>query len=137
MTPYHKSVREILETLKQSAATGTSYGPALGHWSHFTPVPVMGVTILIAHCLCGTSVLPPHSTRTKRRAALAAHLCTCTRNAASTALQSAPWHVHVKCPRRAVRHDTCMYASMHCNMRTCSAAALRIGLRCCACLGQM
>merc|ERR1712051_699435 len=46
-------VREIAETQKQSAATGIIYGLALGYLSCIVPVICLGVTILIAHTLCG------------------------------------------------------------------------------------
>merc|ERR1719192_1684615 len=46
-------VREIAETQKQSAATGIIYGLALGYLSCIVPVICLGVTILVAHSLCG------------------------------------------------------------------------------------
>merc|ERR1712242_62614 len=46
-------VREIAETQKQSAATGIIYGLALGYLSCIVPVICLGVTILLAHTLCG------------------------------------------------------------------------------------
>merc|ERR1712117_569398 len=46
-------VREIAETQKQSAATGIIYGLALGYLSCIVPVICLGVTILVAHTLCG------------------------------------------------------------------------------------
>merc|ERR1711972_341353 len=46
-------VREIAETQKQSAATGIIYGLALGYLSCIVPVVCLGVTILVAHTLCG------------------------------------------------------------------------------------
>merc|ERR1740123_2962118 len=46
-------VREIAETQKQSAATGIIYGLALGYLSCIVPVICLGITILIAHTLCG------------------------------------------------------------------------------------
>jgi len=46
-------VREIAETQKQSAATGIIYGLAVGYLSTIIPVLALGVTILIAHTLCG------------------------------------------------------------------------------------
>jgi len=58
VTEYYTShsytpVREIAETQKQSAATGIIYGLALGYLSCIVPVMCLGVTILIAHTLCG------------------------------------------------------------------------------------
>merc|ERR1719327_2645103 len=58
VTEYYTShsytpVREIAETQKQSAATGIIYGLALGYLSCIIPVLALGVTILIAHSLCG------------------------------------------------------------------------------------
>jgi len=58
VTEYYTShsyspVREISETQKQSAATGIIYGLALGYLSCIVPVICLGVTILIAHTLCG------------------------------------------------------------------------------------
>jgi len=58
VTEYYTShsytpVREIAETQKQSAATGIIYGLALGYLSCIVPVICLGVTILIAHSLCG------------------------------------------------------------------------------------
>ena len=41
------------ETQKQSAATGIIYGLALGYLSCIEPVICLGVTILVAHTLCG------------------------------------------------------------------------------------
>merc|ERR1719243_301071 len=49
----YKPVREISETQKQSAATGIIYGLALGYLSCIVPVICLGVTILVAHTLCG------------------------------------------------------------------------------------
>merc|ERR1712226_731254 len=49
----YQPVREIAETQKQSAATGIIYGLALGYLSCIVPVICLGVTILIAHSLCG------------------------------------------------------------------------------------
>jgi len=49
----YNPVREISETQKQSAATGIIYGLALGYLSCIVPVVCLGVTILIAHSLCG------------------------------------------------------------------------------------
>jgi inorganic pyrophosphatase len=49
----YKPVREIAETQKQSAATGIIYGLALGYLSCIIPVICLGITILIAHSLCG------------------------------------------------------------------------------------
>merc|ERR1712242_643945 len=46
-------VREIAETQKQSAATGIIYGLALGYLSCIVPVICLGITILVAHSLCG------------------------------------------------------------------------------------
>merc|ERR1719296_171232 len=58
VTEYYTShsytpVREIAETQKQSAATGIIYGLALGYLSCIVPVFCLGVTILVAHTLCG------------------------------------------------------------------------------------
>jgi len=58
VTEYYTShsyspVREIAETQKQSAATGIIYGLALGYLSCIVPVFCLGITILIAHTLCG------------------------------------------------------------------------------------
>jgi len=58
ITEYYTShsyvpVREIAETQKQSAATGIIYGLALGYLSCIVPVICLGITILIAHSLCG------------------------------------------------------------------------------------
>merc|ERR1719360_83826 len=49
----YNPVREIAETQKQSAATGIIYGLALGYLSYIIPVICLGVTILVAHTLCG------------------------------------------------------------------------------------
>jgi H(+)-translocating pyrophosphatase len=49
----YQPVREISETQKQSAATGIIYGLALGYLSCIIPVLLLGITILIAHSLCG------------------------------------------------------------------------------------
>jgi len=49
----YRPVREIAETQKQSAATGIIYGLALGYLSCVVPVICLGVTILIAHSVCG------------------------------------------------------------------------------------
>jgi len=58
VTEYYTSfsyppVREIAETQKQSAATGIIYGLALGYLSCIVPVICLGITILVAHSLCG------------------------------------------------------------------------------------
>merc|ERR1719456_2102323 len=58
VTEYYTSasyspVREISETQKQSAATGIIYGLALGYLSCIVPVLALGISILIAHSLCG------------------------------------------------------------------------------------
>jgi len=58
ITEYYTSasyspVREIAETQKQSAATGIIYGLALGYLSCIIPVLCLGITILVAHTLCG------------------------------------------------------------------------------------
>merc|ERR1719437_352365 len=58
VTEYYTShsytpVREIAETQKQSAATGIIYGLAPGYLSCIIPVICLGVTILVAHTLCG------------------------------------------------------------------------------------
>merc|ERR1712241_1332155 len=49
----YEPVREIAHTQKQSAATGIIYGLALGYLSCIVPVICLGVTILVAHTLCG------------------------------------------------------------------------------------
>merc|ERR1712084_144611 len=49
----YQPVREISETQKQSAATGIIYGLALGYLSCIVPVICLGITILVAHSLCG------------------------------------------------------------------------------------
>jgi len=49
----YKPVREIAETQKQSAATGIIYGLALGYLSCIIPVLSLGITVLVAHTLCG------------------------------------------------------------------------------------
>merc|ERR1719498_2251592 len=49
----YQPVREISETQKQSAATGIIYGLAVGYLSCIVPVLCLGVTILVAHSLCG------------------------------------------------------------------------------------
>merc|ERR1719191_2266564 len=49
----YKPVREIAESQKQAAATGIIYGLALGYLSCIIPVICLGVTILIAHSVCG------------------------------------------------------------------------------------
>merc|ERR1719502_1017976 len=49
----HPPVKEIAETQKQSAATGIIYGLALGYLSCIIPVLALGLTILVAHSLCG------------------------------------------------------------------------------------
>ena len=46
-------MRQIAETQKLSAATGTIYGLALGYLSTIIPVVSLGITILVAHSLCG------------------------------------------------------------------------------------
>merc|ERR1711959_271954 len=58
VTEYYTSntytpVKEIAETQKQSAATGIIYGLALGYLSCIIPVLALGVTVLVAHSLCG------------------------------------------------------------------------------------
>merc|ERR1719148_210541 len=58
VTEYYTShsyapVREIAESQKQAAATGIIYGLALGYLSCIVPVVCLGVTILVAHTLCG------------------------------------------------------------------------------------
>merc|ERR1719326_1144751 len=58
ITEYYTShsyspVREIAETQKQSAATGIIYGLALGYLSCIVPVICLGITILVAHSICG------------------------------------------------------------------------------------
>merc|ERR1712113_887318 len=49
----YQPVREIAETQKISAATGIIYGLALGYLSCIVPVLCLGITILVAHSLCG------------------------------------------------------------------------------------
>jgi len=49
----YRPVREIAETQKQSAATGIIYGLALGYLSCIIPVLCLGITILVAHSICG------------------------------------------------------------------------------------
>merc|ERR1719274_387311 len=49
----YRPVREISETQHVSAATGIIYGLALGYLSCIIPVLALGVTILVAHSLCG------------------------------------------------------------------------------------
>ena len=44
---------KIAETQKQSAATGIIYGLASGYLSTIIPVASLGITILVAHSLCG------------------------------------------------------------------------------------
>ena len=46
-------MREIAETQRQSAAAGIIYGLALGHLSTIISVASLGITILVAHSLCG------------------------------------------------------------------------------------
>merc|ERR1712194_523621 len=58
VTEYYTSasytpVREIAESQKQAAATGIIYGLALGYLSTIVPVICLGVTILVAHSMCG------------------------------------------------------------------------------------
>lgn len=58
VTEYYTShsyspVRQISETQKVSAATGIIYGLALGYMSCVIPVLCLGVTVLVAHSLCG------------------------------------------------------------------------------------
>merc|ERR1711959_856877 len=58
VTEYYTShsyipVREIAESQKQAAATGIIYGLALGYLSCIIPVLALGITILVAHSLCG------------------------------------------------------------------------------------
>lgn len=58
VTEYYTShsynpVREISETQKVSAATGIIYGLALGYLSCVVPIFCLGVTVLVAHSLCG------------------------------------------------------------------------------------
>merc|ERR1719201_2010213 len=49
----YRPVREIAETQRVSAATGIIYGLALGYLSCIIPVLALGITVLIAHSLCG------------------------------------------------------------------------------------
>jgi len=58
ITEYYTShsytpVREISETQKVSAATGIIYGLALGYLSCVVPIFCLGITVLVAHSLCG------------------------------------------------------------------------------------
>jgi len=58
ITEYYTShsyspVRQIAETQKQSAATGVIMGLALGYLSCIVPTICLGITILVAHSLCG------------------------------------------------------------------------------------
>jgi len=58
VTEYYTSstytpVREIATSQIQSAATGIIYGLALGYLSCIIPVLCLGITVLIAHSLCG------------------------------------------------------------------------------------
>ena len=46
-------MRQIAETQKLSAATGIIYGIALGYLSIIISVVNLGITILVAHYLCG------------------------------------------------------------------------------------
>ena len=46
-------MRQIAETQKLSAATSIIYGLALGYLSTIIPVVSLGITILVAHYLCG------------------------------------------------------------------------------------
>ena len=46
-------MRQITETQKLSEATGIIYGLALGYLSTIIPVVSLGITILVAHSLCG------------------------------------------------------------------------------------
>ena len=46
-------MRQIAETQKLSAATGVIYGLALGYLSTIISVVSLGITILVAHSLCG------------------------------------------------------------------------------------
>lgn len=50
----YRPVREIAETQRVAAATGIIYGLALGYLSCVVPVVCLGVTILVAHVLCGS-----------------------------------------------------------------------------------
>lgn len=50
----YRPVREISETQKVSAATGIIYGLALGYLSNIIPTFCLGITILVAHALCGS-----------------------------------------------------------------------------------
>ena len=49
----HVPVREIAESQKQSSATGVIHGLAVGYVSIIIPVVSLGITILVAHSLCG------------------------------------------------------------------------------------
>ena len=62
VTEYYTSssyvpVREIAESQKQSSATGVIYGLAVGYVSTIIPVVTLGITILVAHSLCGAVAL--------------------------------------------------------------------------------
>merc|ERR1719379_1095363 len=50
----YRPVQEISETQKVAAATGIIYGLALGYLSCVIPVVCLGVTILVAHVMCGS-----------------------------------------------------------------------------------
>merc|ERR1719335_139247 len=50
----YRPVREIAETQKTSAATGIIYGLALGYMSCVIPTICLGITVLVAHQLCGS-----------------------------------------------------------------------------------
>jgi len=50
----YRPVREIAETQRVAAATGIIYGLALGYLSCVIPVVCLGVTILVAHVMCGS-----------------------------------------------------------------------------------
>merc|ERR1712003_57822 len=59
VTEYYTSfsytpVKEIANTQKQSAATGIIYGLALGYLSNIVPTICIGLTVLVAHSLCGS-----------------------------------------------------------------------------------
>mmetsp|Transcript_89647 Transcript_89647/g.237141 ORF Transcript_89647/g.237141 Transcript_89647/m.237141 type:complete len:731 (+) Transcript_89647:98-2290(+) len=49
----YEPVKEIANSQIQSAATGIIYGLALGYLSCIIPVLCLGITVLVAHTLCG------------------------------------------------------------------------------------
>jgi H+-translocating diphosphatase len=49
----YRPVQEISETQRVAAATGIIYGLALGYLSCVVPVFCLGITVLVAHQMCG------------------------------------------------------------------------------------